>query len=81
MWWLGGALLAALTGVLVWATDLAYTHGQAALGALANGARILLYLAWFAAVWRRSRNVQHAFWTPLARAAALAGLVASAILY
>jgi hypothetical protein len=81
VWWAGGALLAALTGLLVWTTDAAYTQGHEALGALANGARLLLYLAWFVAVWRCSRNVKRALWTPLARAALLAGLVASAILY
>ena len=65
----------------MWATDLAYAQGHLALGALANLARILLYLAWFVAVWRCSRNVERAYWTPLARGVALAGLVASAVLY
>jgi hypothetical protein len=41
----------------------------------------VLYLAWFNAVWRCSRNVEHALWTFVARAALLLGLVATAVLY
>ena len=80
-WWLGGALLAALTAGLIWATERAYGGGHEVLGDLASVARILLYLVWLHAVWRCSRNVERALWTPLARAALLAGLVASAVLY
>ena len=80
-WWLGGGLVAALTAVLIWATDRAYHGGHAALGALASVARILLYLIWFQAVWRCSRNVGHPLWTYVARALLLAGLIASAVLY
>jgi hypothetical protein len=43
-------------------------------------ARIVLYLFWLHAVWRCSRNVERARWTYLARGAALAGLIASAVL-
>jgi hypothetical protein len=65
----------------VWASERAYAGGHAALGDLAGVARILLYLVWLRAVWRASRNVKRAFWTPLARAGALLGLLASAALY
>jgi hypothetical protein len=44
-------------------------------------ARILLYLVWLHMVWRCSRNVEHPLWTYVARAAAVLGLVASAVLY
>jgi len=80
-WWLGGALLAALTAVLIWATERAYGADRIALGGLASVARILLYLTWFQAVWRCSRNVGHPLWTYVARALLLAGLIASAVLY
>ena len=79
--WLGGALLAAATALLVWATDSAYDAGYVALGALANAARVLAYMVWALAVWRWSRNVRHPFWTYAARTLLVAGLVASAVLY
>ncbi len=81
VWWIGGAALAALTAALVWATERAYGDGHSALGDLASVTRILLYLLWCRAVWRASRNVERAFWTPVARAAAALGLLASAALY
>lgn len=80
-WWLGGALLAPLTAILVWATDRAYDGDHLALGGLASVARILLYLIWFNAVWRCSRNVKRPLWTYAARSLLIAGLLASAVLY
>ena len=80
-WWLGGALLAALTAILIWATDRAYDADHLALGGLASVARILLYLTWFHAVWRCSRNVRRPLWTHAARSLLIAGLLASAMLY
>ncbi|HTG97878.1 MAG TPA: hypothetical protein VL982_10570 [Burkholderiales bacterium] len=80
-WWLGGAMLALPTALLVWATDSAYDGEHVVLGALATVARILLYLAWFNAVWRCSRNVQRPLWTYVARSLLIAGLLASAMLY
>ena len=80
-WWLGGALLATATALLVWGADSAYDAGYVALGGLANAARVLAYLVWALAVWRSSRNVRHPFWTYAARAVLVAGLVASAVLY
>jgi hypothetical protein len=44
-------------------------------------ARILAYLTWLHAVWRCSRNVERALWTHVARAVAILGLVANAVLY
>ena len=80
-WWLGGAALAALTAGLVWAAERAYGGGQVALGDLATAARILLYGVWLHTVWRCSRNVKRPLWTYVARASAVLGLVASAVLY
>ena len=81
VWWIGGALLAALTIALIWATERAYDGGHVALGALAETARILLYLAWFLTVWRCSRNVGRGLWTYVARCLLVLGLIASAVLY
>ena len=80
-WWLGGALLATATALLVWATESAHDAGHATLGTLLDVARILSYLVWFQAVWRSSRNVERRVWTQVARALAIAGLAASALLY
>ena len=80
-WWLGGALVAALTAGLIWATERAYGGGYETLGDLASVARILLYLVWLHVVWRCSRNTGRPVWTYAARALLLAGLVASAVLY
>lgn len=80
-WWLGGALLAALTAALIWATERAYGAGYQALGDGASVARIVLYLVWFHFVWRCSRNAGRSLWTHLARALLLVGLVASTLLY
>ena len=81
VWWIGGAALAAATAALIWATDRAYDADHLALGGLASVARILLYLAWFHAVWRCSRNVERPLWTYVARSLLIAGLLASAVLY
>ena len=81
MWWLGGAVLASSSALLVWATDSAYSAGYVALGGLANATRVLVYIMWALAVWRCSRNVQRRFWTYVARFLVIAGLVASAVLY
>ena len=80
-WWLGGALLAMATALLVWGTDAAYGAGSIALGGLANAARVIAYMVWALVVWRCSRNVRRPFWTYTARALLVAGLVASAVLY
>jgi hypothetical protein len=80
-WWIGGALLVACTALLIWLTEQAYDSGQTVLGNACDVARVLLYVAWFLAVWRNSRNVGRPLWTHLARSLAIAGLVASAILY
>jgi len=80
-WWLGGALVAALTAGLIWATERAYGGGYEALGDLGSVARILLYLIWLHMVWRCSRNVGRALWTYVARGLLVLGLIASAVLY
>ena len=74
-------MLALPTALLVWATDSAYDAGHLVLGAAAAVARILLYLVWFNAVWRCSRNVKRPLWTYLARSLLIAGLLGSAMLY
>jgi hypothetical protein len=79
--WIGGAVLAALTAALVWAAERAHGAGQPGLGALLDALRLVAYLFWFHAVWRSSRNVERALWSAAARAAAALGLLASAVLY
>jgi len=81
VWWLWGIALALVTFVLARGADRAYLGGAPVLGALLDAVRLVAYLAWFHAVWRASRNVEHALWTYLARAAALVGLLANAVLY
>ncbi len=81
MWWLWGPPVAAATGALLWLAERAYWAGYPALEALSGVARIVLYLFWFHAAWKCSRNVEHAVWTYLARSALLAGLLATAVLY
>ena len=81
VWWIGGALLAGSTALLIWVTEQAYGADQVALGGLASVARILLYLIWCHAVWRCSRNVDRQLWAYMARGLLLAGLIASAVLY
>jgi hypothetical protein len=81
VWWLWGAAAAALTAALAWGGDRAYYAGYPALEAHLGVARIVVYIAWFLAAWRCSRNVRNRLWTPLARAALLAGLLATALLY
>ena len=81
VFWLGGGVLAALSFLLIRSAEQAYFAGYPALEALLNVARLLLYLVWFQAVWRCSRNTGHAGWTHLARGALVAGLAASAVLY
>ena len=51
------ATTAGPTALLIWASERAYGGGYPALGALAGVSRIMLYLLWFQAAWRCSRNV------------------------
>jgi hypothetical protein len=78
---LGGAAVAGTSAALIWSAEWAYQAGHPALDALLGVVRIVLYVFWFHAVWRCSRNVGHPFWTYVARAALLAGLAATAVLY
>ena len=55
--------------------------GASVQGDLLDVLRLAVYWAWGWAVWKASRNVQHPFWTYLARAALLLGVVAAAVLY
>jgi hypothetical protein len=66
---------------LIWSAERAYFAGYPALEASLGVAKILLYLVWLHAVWKCSRNVEHAVWTWLARILGLAGLAATALLY
>jgi hypothetical protein len=44
-------------------------------------ARVVVYLVWFVACWKASRNASRRLWTYAARAALVTGLAASAMLY
>jgi len=81
VWWLWGTAAALLSAALLWGGEWAYHAGHPALEAFLGVARVVLYVVWFIAAWRCSRNVAHRLWTPLARAALLAGLAATAVLY
>jgi len=48
--------------------------GAATQGNLLDALRLAVYWAWGWAVWKSSRNVARPLWTPLARAAVVAGL-------
>jgi hypothetical protein len=80
-WWIGGALLLVCTALLIGVTERAYESGHTGLGTACDVARLLLYGVWFLVVWRSSRNVGRRLWTHVARGLAIAGLVASAVLY
>jgi hypothetical protein len=79
VWWYAGIPLAWITSALVVASEDLRDLGTWAwgLGDAFDVARLLLYLAWARLAWRCSHNVQSAAWTPLARGALAAGLVAS----
>jgi hypothetical protein len=57
------------------ASEDAWLAGYPTLANLLSAARIVLYWAWFLAVWKCSRNVANPLWTPAARGGLIAGLV------
>jgi len=59
--------------------DNAREAGQAYWGDLLDVARLAVYWFWFRLVWKYSRNVGLRVWTLMARAGAVAGLVAMAL--
>jgi hypothetical protein len=59
--------------------DNAREAGQAYWGDLLDIARLAVYWFWFRLVWKYSRNVGLRVWTLMARATAVAGLVAMAL--
>ena len=81
VWWGGGVPGALVTAALVIAAENVRGLGTSAWvwGDACDAARLVVYLAWLVPAWRCSRNVGHAVWTPLARVALAAGLVASAM--
>jgi len=81
VWWGGGIPAALITAALAVAAERVRGLGAWAWGwgDACDAARLLVYLAWLVPAWRCSKNVEHAAWTPLARVALAAGLVASAM--
>jgi len=76
IWWLCGIPVAIATSVLSTYAELTRVAGDMGRGDLLDAVKLLIYLAWCTLAWRCSRNVDHAVWTPLARVAIVAGLVA-----
>jgi hypothetical protein len=81
VWWGGGIPLALITAAMMIAAERVRGLGASdwGWGDAVDVARLLVYLVWLVPAWRCSRNVQSAAWTPLARGALAAGLVASAM--
>jgi hypothetical protein len=81
VWWCAGIPVAWLTSALVILAEHVRNLGPWAWGwgDACDVARLLVYLAWFRLAWRCSGNVHSVAWTPLARGALAAGLVASAM--
>jgi len=74
VWWFLGIPLAGVAGALMIGADALRESGTHAWAAALDLARLVLYWFWFGLTWRCSRNVRHAWWTAVARAALLAGL-------
>jgi len=81
VWWCAGIPVAWAYSALAFAAEDLRDLGTWAWGwgDACDAARLLVYLAWFRLAWRCSRNVQATAWTPLARGALAAGLVATAM--
>ena len=79
VWWLYGIPVGLVAGAMFAIADNAREAGQAYWGDLLDVARLAVYWFWFRLVWRYSRNVGLRVWTLMARAGAVAGLVAMAL--
>ena len=79
VWWLGGIAFALAAAGMFAAAESARDGGHPYWGDLLDIARLALYWLWFRMVWKSARNVELRLWTPMARATALAGLLAMAL--
>ena len=79
VWWLWGAILAVALGAFFYGAEAARDAGHDTWGDAIDVARLPLYWAWHLRVWKCATNVTNPIWTLLARAAALAGFVANAM--
>jgi len=79
VWWVWGIALAAALAGLIWVAETARDAGYERWGDALDVARLPLYWIWMLRVWRCAANVVNPIWTPLARAAAVVGLVANAL--
>ena len=78
VWWLYGIPVGLVAAAMFAIADNAREAGQAYWGDLLDVARLAVYWFWFRLVWKYSRNVGLRVWTLMARAGAVAGLVAMA---
>ena len=67
------------TGSLVAFAEFARSGGEHGWGNFLDIVRLAVYWFWMRLAWASSRNVDHALWTPLARTALVAGLLANAL--
>jgi hypothetical protein len=79
IWWGGGVLVALMSAAMMIAAERVRALGTSdwGWGDAIDAARLVVYLVWLIPAWRCSKNVDRAAWTPLARGALAAGLVAS----
>ncbi len=75
VWWAAGIPVGwTASALVIIAEHLRYAEHHA-WGDFFDVLRFLIYLVWFRLAWRCAHNVDHAVWTPLARATLLTGLV------
>jgi hypothetical protein len=79
VWWLYGIPVGLAAAAMFAIADNAREAGQAYWGDLLDVARLAVYWFWFRLVWKCSRNVGLRVWTVMARASAVAGLLAMAL--
>jgi hypothetical protein len=79
VWWVLGIPVASAAGALLVGADHLRNAGARAGGDALDVARLALFWFWFRLAWKCARNVRHAAWAGVARAALLAGFALSAL--
>jgi hypothetical protein len=79
VWWLWGLPVAWVTGALIVFAEVVRTEGYGDWGHFLDLVRLLVYWWWLRMAWKCARNVEHRFWTVIAKTALSVGLLVNVL--